>query len=73
MSLKHTRHALGLLALLMLTAGGSSVAAGQRFVPGDARLVGTYELESNRSDDPQRAADEATRGLSEPQRGRVYR
>jgi hypothetical protein len=72
MSLKHTRHALGLLALLMLTAGGSSVAAGQRFAPGDARLVGTYELESNRSDDPQRAADEATRGLPEPQRGRVY-
>ena len=38
MSLRHTRHALGLLALLMLTAGRPSLAAGQRYVPGGAIL-----------------------------------
>ena len=71
MSLTHRRHALGLFALMMLTAGSLSLAAGQRYIR-DARLAGTYELERTRGDDPQRAADEATRGLPGPQRDRVY-
>ena len=72
MSLTQTRQTVGLLALVVLTAG-SAVTAGQRFDPSDARLVGTYELEASRGDDPQRAATEATRDMREPQRDRVYR
>jgi hypothetical protein len=73
MSMIPLRHALGLLALALFAAGGLGNVAAPRYVSGDVRLSGTYELESTRGDDPQRAADEATRGLREPQRDRVYR
>jgi len=35
-------------------------------------LTGTYQLESNRSDDPRRAADMASRGLPPAQRARMF-
>lgn len=38
----------------------------------NARLTGTYRLDSTRSDDPRRQADAATRNLPTAQRQRVY-
>ncbi len=73
MSMIRIRYASGLLVLAMLVATGLGRAEAQRYVPGDVRLSGTYELESTRGDNPQQVADEATRGLREAQRDRVYR
>jgi hypothetical protein len=72
MDISNTRHTLGWFALVMLTVGSLSVATQQRYVQGDARISGTYELEGIRGDNPERAADMATRGLPGPQHDRVY-
>jgi hypothetical protein len=61
-----------LCAVAVIAAGASSVSAQSRD-SGRARLTGTFELEPGRGDDPQRAADSATRGFQDPQRDRVYR
>ena len=68
---------LGLLSLVVLTTGSLSLAAQgpQRNRPqpnASLRMSGTYELESTRSDNPQRAADAATRSLPPERRDRVY-
>ena len=68
---------LGLLSLVVLTAGSLSVAAEgpQRNGPQRnvySRMSGTYELESTRGDNPQRAVDAATRSLPPERRDRVY-
>ena len=69
MSLTTSRHARGLLVLAIFAAASSGVTAAQRY---DGRLSGTFELDSSRSDDPRRAADDATRELPDRQRDRVY-
>ena len=74
--MKKTRRTLGLLGLVVLTAGSVSLSA----QPGQQRrnwspsivMSGTYELETTRGDDAQRAADLATRNLPQPQRDRAY-
>jgi hypothetical protein len=68
---------LGLLSLVVLTTGSLSLAAEgpPRNRPqrnAYLRMSGTYELESTRGDNPQRAADAATRSLPPEQRDRVY-
>src|SRR6267154_2471638 len=57
MDISNIRHALGSFALVMLTVGSLSVATQQRYIRGD---------------NPERAADMATRGLPGPQHDRVY-
>lgn len=74
--MKKTRRTLGLLGLVVLTAGSVSLAAQrgqpQRHGPASIAMSGTYELETTRGDDAQRAADLATRNLPQPQRDRAY-
>ena len=74
--MKKTRRTLGLLGLVVLTAGSVSLAAQrgqpQRHEPASIAMSGTYELETTRGDDAQRAADLATRNLPQPQRDRAY-
>jgi hypothetical protein len=74
--MKETRRTFTLLGLVLLTAGSLSVSAQWeqqgRDRPSFAPMSGTYELESTRGDNPQRAADAATRNLRGPQRDRVY-
>lgn len=76
MKQKQSRHTLGLLGLVVLTAGSVSLAAqrGQqgRNRPASIPMSGTYELETTRGDNVQRAADQATRNLPQPQRDRAY-
>jgi hypothetical protein len=67
----------GLLSLVVLTTGSLSLAAQgpQRNRPQPTaylRMSGTYELEPTRSDNPQRAADAATRSLPPERRDGVY-
>jgi hypothetical protein len=62
------RNALGVCALAVLAAGSWTVAAQPR-----GGLTGTYELERTRGDNPQRAAETATRDLPDAERDRVYR
>jgi hypothetical protein len=69
MNLTTARCARGLLVLAIFAAASSGVTAAQRY---DGRLSGTFELDSSRSDDPRRAADDATRDLPDRQRERVY-
>lgn len=74
--MKKTRRTLGLLGLVVLTAGCVSLSAqwGQRQRHGRASIAmsGTYELESTRGDDAERAADRATRNLPQARRDRAY-
>jgi hypothetical protein len=76
--MRETRHTLGLLGLVVLTAGSVSLSAqwGQRPRNGPPLTLnpmsGTYELETTRGDNAQRAADRATRNLPQPQRDRAY-
>jgi hypothetical protein len=76
MVMRTTRHALGLLGLVALVAGsvGLSAQAGQqrRYGPAPISMSGTYELETTRGDNAQRAAGQATRNLPQPQRDRTY-
>ncbi len=58
----------------MIATSNSLIGREQR--PGDGPrswLSGTYELETARGDNPEAAADAATRRLSGPQRDRAYR
>ncbi len=70
------RYTLGLLGLVLLTAGSQALTAQwgppQRGRSGMVSMAGTYELESTRGDNAQRAADQATRNLPPQQRDRVY-
>lgn len=68
------QRAAWLVSLAVLTVGGPSLAAEQFQTrsPINARWSGTYELESSRGDNAQRAADTATRSLPPGQRDRAY-
>ena len=71
---KTPRHVVGLLSVAILTVGSLSLTA-QRprpLPPAYAPMSGTYELESTRGGDPQRAAETATRSLPPGQRERAY-
>ncbi len=65
---------LGLCGVIVLAAGTLTLAAQrpQRYAPPPSRMTGTYELESTRGDNPQRAADAATRSLPPDRRARAY-
>jgi hypothetical protein len=73
-----TKHLLtAALATLIVTAGGPGLSAQrgqgpQGPPPGNARLSGTYELDTARSADPQRTAQNATRSLPPGVRDRTY-
>ena len=72
-----TRFAFGLPALVLLTAGSLTLSAQygppQRYAPPAANLIsGTYDIDTTRGDDAQRAADMATRNLPPGQRDRAY-
>jgi hypothetical protein len=67
-------HVIGLASLAILTIGGLSLSAqwqGNR-APVGARMSGTYDLDSTRGDNPQRALEAATRSLPPDQRDRAY-
>jgi hypothetical protein len=74
--MRKTRHTLALLSFVVLMAGSVSLSAQwgqqQRRGPGPIPMSGTYELETTRGDNAQRAADLATRNLPRPQRDRAY-
>jgi hypothetical protein len=74
--MRSTRHTLGLLVLVVLTAGGVVLSAQRgpqrRNERSSASMSGTYELEATRGDDARRVADRATRDLRGPQRERAY-
>src|ERR1035437_548610 len=69
-----TPRTLGLCGVIVLAAGTLTLAAQRplRYAPPPSRLTGTYELESARGDNPQRAADAATRSLPPDRRARAY-
>lgn len=62
-------------AVLVIGATSVGVAADQRGrqAPPVAQLAGTYDLETTRGDNPQQAADAATRNVPPGQRDRIYR
>jgi hypothetical protein len=74
--MRETPHTLGLLGLVLLTTASVSLSGQygepRRDRPPSNGMSGTYQLESTRGDDPQRAAEEATRRLPPPQRERAY-
>jgi hypothetical protein len=82
--MRTTRYALAILGLVVLTASSVALSAqngqqnGQGYGQGRGRgdqysqMTGTYDLDTNRSDNAQRAADMATRGLPPAQRDRAY-
>jgi hypothetical protein len=76
MVMRTTRHALGLLGLVALVAGSVGLSAQGRqqgrYGPAPIPMSGTYELETTRGGNAQRAADQATRNLAQPQRDRAY-
>ncbi len=65
---------LGIFSACVLTVGGLTVSAQrpERFTSNYARMTGTYELDRSSGDDPQRAADAATRSLPPDRRERAY-
>jgi hypothetical protein len=67
------RH-VGFVALAVLAVGGLSLSAQQPRprTPADIRMSGTFDLESTRGGNPQRAAEAATRSLPLGQRDRAY-
>jgi hypothetical protein len=67
-------HIVALAAAFVLTGVGVTVAAQQRYDQAINRspITGTYQLESNRGDDPGRAAEQATRAMPSNQRKRAY-
>jgi len=71
---KRTRHVVGLASLALLTIGCLSLVAQRQENRAQAgsRLPGTYDLDSTRGDDPQRAFEAATRSLPPDQRDRAY-
>jgi hypothetical protein len=72
--MRKTEHTVGLVSLAVLTIGCLSLTAQQSQYrpPANSRMSGTYELESTRGDDPQRAAKTATQSLPPGQRDRAY-
>lgn len=77
-SLRRNRSIAALIVVVLLMAGSLSAAAPQ-YPQGRAmgqgavmQMTGTYDLESTRGDNPQQAADAATRGLPPGVRDRVY-
>jgi hypothetical protein len=71
---RKTEHTAGLVSLAILTIGCLSLTAQQseHRSPANSRMSGTYELESTRGGDPQRAAKTATQSLPPGQRDRAY-
>jgi hypothetical protein len=74
--MRETSHTFGLLGVVLLTATTVSLS-GQYGQPRRDRqaligMSGTYQLETTRGDDPQRAAEQATRRLPPPRRDRAY-
>jgi hypothetical protein len=66
-------HSLGICGVIVLAAGVVTLAApAQRYAPAVDRMTGTYQLDSSRGDNPQRAAEQATRSLPPDRRDRVY-
>ena len=67
---------LGLCGVVVLAAGSITLGAQrpqpQRYAPAYTRMSGTYQLESTRGDNSQRAADAATRSLPPDRRNRAY-
>ncbi len=51
---------------------GTGTVPGGPIFGGEAQLTGTYSLDTSRSTDPRRAAEDATRNLPPGQRQRVY-
>jgi hypothetical protein len=71
--MRNRQHGLAWLGLVVLTAGSLSLSAQrQNYRRGPDLISGTYQLESTRGDNPQRAADLATRDLQGPRRDRAY-
>jgi hypothetical protein len=72
--MKKIHYGLGWLGLVVLTAGSLTLSAQrpQNNRRGQDVISGTYQLESTRGDNPQRAADAATRDLQGPRRDRAY-
>jgi hypothetical protein len=74
--MRTTQRTIGLVGLVVLMAGSVSLSAQwgrpQRRGAGPVPMSGTYELETTRGDNAQRAADLATRNLPGPQRDRAY-
>ena len=74
--MREAQHTVELLALVLLTATSVSLSGqyGQqrRGGPPSAVMSGTYQLETTRGDDAQRAAEQATRRLPPPRRDRAY-
>lgn len=72
--MRHTQRNAGLVTLVVLAVAGLSLSAQQsrNRAPADLRMTGTYELESTRGDNPERAAQAATRSLPANQRDRAY-
>lgn len=65
---------LGLFGVCLLSVGSLTVAAQrpERYTSNYARMTGTYELDRSSGDDPERAADAATRSLPTDRRDRAY-
>lgn len=72
--MRHTTRTIGLVTLTILAVGGLSLSAQQpRYRPqSDLFMSGTFELESTRGGNPERAAEAATRSLPPSLRDRAY-
>src|SRR5689334_9046318 len=73
--MRHTTRTIGLLTLAILAMSGLNLSAqqGRNRPQSDLFMSGTFELESTRGGDPERAAQAATRSLPPNQRDRAYR
>lgn len=75
-AMRKSRYTAAAIAAIVLTTGCMSVSAqrGQPMRNGSpaAIMSGTYELESTRGDNAQRAAEQATRNLPQRQRDNAY-
>ena len=72
--LKKTPYTVGLLSLAVLTVGSLSLTAQRpQNQSAGGRMSGTYDLESTRGGNAERAAETATRSLPPGQRERAYR
>ncbi len=69
-----TTWTLGLFGVCLLSVGSLTVAAQrpERYTSNYTRMTGTYELDRSSGDDPERAADAATRSLPTDRRDRAY-
>jgi osmotically inducible lipoprotein OsmB len=71
---RRTPPVVGMASLAILTIGCLSLAAQRQEYRGPiaAQMSGTYNLDSTRGDNPQRAVETATRSLPPDQRDRAY-